>query len=178
MSIPAGRFRPVLACGWHEVRAHGSEDDRSRAVGPAATPSRICLPGVTSRPAAGSCIHTMPGGIEASSLYWMVTCASVTAELITSRAFDTTIPVTPGMSGAPDSRVVMVDGNRPASTSWPPVRATYRSRGRFTMGGQVLLSCSELIWLTSGYRSMSVVSASFLHAAGTGHAAWRSLIAE
>jgi hypothetical protein len=116
LQLNVSGFRPVLACGWHRVRAHGSEDDRSPAIGPVETPSRICLPGVTSRPAAGSCIHTVPGGDTASkSLYWMVTCGSVIAELITSRALDRSIPMTLGMSGVPDSRMVMVDGNRPAS---------------------------------------------------------------
>lgn len=38
------------------------------------------------------------------------------------------------------------------------------------MRGQLLLSWSELVWSSSGYHSMSVVSASFWHAVGTGHA--------
>ncbi len=38
------------------------------------------------------------------------------------------------------------------------------------MGGQQLLSWSELVWSSSGYHSMSVVSASFWHAARLGHA--------
>ena len=36
------------------------------------------------------------------------------------------------------------------------------------MRGQLLLSWSELVWSLSGYHSMSVVSASFWHAVGTG----------
>ena len=35
------------------------------------------------------------------------------------------------------------------------------------MDGQLRLSWSEAVWSLSGYRSMSVVSASFWHAAGT-----------
>ena len=35
------------------------------------------------------------------------------------------------------------------------------------MDGQIPLSWSEAVWSPSGYRSMSVVSASFWHAAGT-----------
>ena len=42
------------------------------------------------------------------------------------------------------------------------------------MRGQLLLSWSELVWSSSGYHSMSVVSASFWHAVGTGHA-WARL---
>jgi hypothetical protein len=80
------RLPPCSGMRLARVRAHGPEDDRSRAVGPVETPSRICLPGVTSRPAAGSCIHTVPEGTASSSLYWMVTCGSVIAELMTSRA--------------------------------------------------------------------------------------------
>lgn len=47
------------------------------------------------------------------SLYSMLSCGSVIAELITSRAVDRSSPTTMGMCGVPGSTAVMVDSNRP-----------------------------------------------------------------
>ena len=46
--------------------------------------------------------------------------------------------------------------------------STYRSGGRFTQGVKLPFSWSELVCSSSGYSSMSLVSAPFWHARGTG----------
>ena len=56
---------------------------------------------------------------------------------------------------------------RPLSVPKPTWYSTDCLGGRFTVGGQLALPLSEPVWSPSGYRSMSVVSASFWHAAGT-----------
>ena len=46
--------------------------------------------------------------------------------------------------------------------------STYRSGGRFTQGVKLPFSWSELVCSSSGYSCMSLVSAPFWHARGTG----------